>query len=47
VAVLVDGMMASGVHSVSFDGSALASGVYLYRLEAGGVILQRKMMLVK
>ena len=47
VAVLVDGVMPSGVHSVPFDGSGLASGVYLYRLETGGVILQRKMMLVK
>lgn len=47
VAVLVDDMLSAGHHSVSFDGSALASGLYLYRLDAGGKVLQRKMMLVK
>jgi hypothetical protein len=47
VAVLVDGPMDAGVHSVSFDASRLASGLYLYRLRAGDYIGSRKMMLVK
>jgi len=47
VAVLLEGMLPAGMHSVPFDGSALASGLYLYRLETAGVILQRKMMLIK
>ena len=32
VATLVDGPQASGAHSVTFDGSNLASGIYLARL---------------
>jgi hypothetical protein len=36
-----------GSHSIHFDASTLASGLYLYRLEAGGFIQTRKMMLVK
>jgi len=34
VAVLVSGELDAGFHEVQFDGSALASGVYLYRLNA-------------
>ncbi len=47
VAVLVDGVMSPGTHSVTFDGSGLASGVYLYRLESGGKVLSRKFTLIK
>jgi hypothetical protein len=47
IAVLADGIMPPGVHSATFDGSAYASGVYLYRLETGGMLLQRKMLLIK
>jgi hypothetical protein len=47
VAVLVDGMMPAGSHHVTFDGTMLPSGVYLYRLESGGKSLQRKFTLVK
>jgi hypothetical protein len=47
VAVLVDGVMPAGSHTVTFDASNLTSGVYLYRLEADGKVLTRKMMLVK
>ena len=39
---------AAGNHSISFDGSALNSGVYFYSLELNGKsILTRKMMLLK
>lgn len=34
VAVLVEGEKEAGYHEVRFDGSGLASGVYIYRLEA-------------
>jgi hypothetical protein len=37
----------SGNHSVEFDASQLASGVYLYRLEAKGCVQTRKMILMK
>ena len=36
-----------GAHEVRFDGSGLASGVYMYRLQAGGFVQQRKMLLEK
>ncbi len=47
VAVLVDSMMPSGSHQVSFDASDLPSGVYLYRLNVNGSVQTRKMMLMK
>jgi hypothetical protein len=36
VSVLVNERRDAGVHEVNFDASGLASGVYLYRLQAGG-----------
>ncbi len=47
VAVLVDGTMSAGSHSVNFDASNLGSGVYMYKLEAGGQVLTRRMTLIK
>lgn len=47
VKVLVNEVQTSGAYNVSFDGSDLASGVYLYRLEAGNFIETKKMILVK
>lgn len=47
VATLVDGFMTAGSHAAVFDGSALASGVYFYRLETKGFAKTGKMMLVK
>jgi hypothetical protein len=47
VAQLVDGLRDAGQHSVTFDGSALASGVYLYRLTAGANSFTGKLMLLK
>jgi uncharacterized delta-60 repeat protein len=44
---LVAGVQAGGRHSVVFDGSGLASGVYLYRLQANGFVQARKMVLMK
>lgn len=37
----------SGTHAVNFDASRLASGVYIYRLEANNFKADRKMVLVK
>jgi hypothetical protein len=47
IAVLADGMYPAGTHSVRFDASTLPSGLYLYRLEAGGTILARTMLFLK
>jgi len=47
VASLANGFMNAGLHSVLFDASALSSGVYYYRLEAGPFTKSAKMMLVK
>jgi hypothetical protein len=47
VAVLVNEKRAAGSYEVSFDGSGLASGVYIYRLTAGTFIQSRKMVLIK
>ncbi|MCG3158768.1 MAG: hypothetical protein DKINENOH_05412 [bacterium] len=47
VATLVQAQQAAGTHAAGFDGSALASGLYLYRLEAGGRVASRKMLLMR
>lgn len=48
VAVLVDGFRPAGTHSVQFNAKQdLASGMYLYRIEADEYLSTRKMMLVK
>jgi hypothetical protein len=47
VATLVNGTLERGEHVVSFDGSALSTGVYFYTLEAAGQTTTRKMLLAK
>ena len=44
---LVDATQSAGSHQVRFDGSGLASGVYIYRLQTPGAVLERKMVLEK
>ncbi|MAT39224.1 MAG: hypothetical protein CL946_06440 [Ectothiorhodospiraceae bacterium] len=47
VATLVNENKASGVHVVDFDASGLTSGTYMYQINAGGVVLEKKMVLMK
>lgn len=47
VALLVDGREEAGAKRVVFDAAALPSGMYLYRLETGGRVETRQMLLVK
>jgi hypothetical protein len=47
VATLVDGHREAGSYTVEWDGSGVASGMYLYRLEADAFAETRKMILLK
>lgn len=47
VAELVNGAVEVGSYTVSFDGTNLASGIYVYRLQTAGQVISGKMMLVK
>jgi agmatine deiminase len=47
VSLLVDGRKSAGSYEATFDASACASGVYVYRLVAGSSVLTRKMILVR
>ncbi|MCB2203691.1 T9SS type A sorting domain-containing protein [bacterium] len=47
VETLAEGRYAAGAYTVQFDASWLAAGRYVYRLEGGGQILQRSMLLIK
>ncbi len=47
VALLADGLMESGSHQISFDGSNLASGIYVYALQAGNRTITKRMTLIK
>ncbi|MBU0518606.1 T9SS type A sorting domain-containing protein, partial [bacterium] len=47
VATVTNGAYGTGQHTVTFDASNLASGVYIYKIEAGERSLARKMLIVK
>ena len=47
VATLVNQFMNAGAYAVDFNASQLASGVYIYKLEAGDFKVNKKMMLLK
>jgi hypothetical protein len=47
VTELVNGWRDAGVHEVTLDGSRLASGIYLYRLEGESFTASGKMVLMK
>lgn len=47
VATLVNSDQATGTHTVRWDASQYASGVYMYRLTAGEFTETKKMLLIK
>jgi hypothetical protein len=47
VATVVEGEQEAGYHEVEFDASNLASGVYLYHLQAGEFVQVRKLTLLR
>jgi plastocyanin len=47
VSSLVNGFMEAGSHNINFNASALNSGIYFYRLDAGQFSEVRKMTLIK
>ncbi len=52
VRTLVDAILGAGEHTVTWNGSDgdgrdVATGIYLYRLEVGGTVLVRKMLLLR
>lgn len=52
VRTLIDGSVSPGVHQISWDGrndagSSVTAGIYLYRLEAPGTVVTKKMLMMK
>lgn len=47
VAVLVDEFRPAGRYEATFDAGNLASGIYLYKLQAGDYIQTKKMILIR
>ncbi len=47
VAVLAEGRTQAGTHAVEWDARALPSGVYFYRLTAGGLIETKRLIIQK
>ena len=47
VAELINGFREAGVHTINFNAENLISGLYIYKIEANGMVQSRKMLLVK
>jgi hypothetical protein len=47
VAILVRSKQEAGYHSIEFDASSLSSGVYFYRLLAGGFVASKKLLVLR
>jgi len=47
VATVVDGEIEAGYHKIEFSGGALASGIYIYRMETKNYVSVLKMILLK
>jgi hypothetical protein len=47
VATLVDEFRVAGKYEINFDATGLASGIYLYRIQAGSFVETKKMIMLK
>jgi hypothetical protein len=47
IADLVQGTVEAGIHEVPFYGSSLASGMYIYRMQAGSFVSEKKLIILK
>ena len=47
IATLVNGEKPAGHYSVRFNSKGLASGIYLYKMEAGDFISTKKLIILK
>jgi hypothetical protein len=47
VSQLVNGEINAGYHEVKFDGSKVASGMYFYRIQAGGYVRTKTLLLLR
>ena len=47
VATLVNSKLTAGLHQIQWNASNLPSGLYVYRLQAGSIVLNKKLMLLK
>jgi hypothetical protein len=47
VAILIAEKRTAGIQKLNWDANGLASGVYLYRLEAGGFVETKKLILMR
>ena len=47
ISTIVNERKDAGVYSVRFDAAGLSSGVYVYRLQAGGVVEAKKLVVEK
>jgi hypothetical protein len=47
VITLLSDQLLSGSYKYEWDASGMASGIYLYRLEAGNFVDMKKMLLLK
>jgi hypothetical protein len=47
IAELINEKQSAGIYSINFDASGFSSGIYLYKMTAGSIILSGKMTLLK
>jgi hypothetical protein len=47
IETLVDGEVPAGQHTIRWNANGLASGIYIYRLQAGRFVVAKKMIYQK